>query len=1528
MGGIIKFDSSLKPETPTIILMKKNGDKLGLIENTSSFRFADNMNSADEFSFVVHKNLDGHLCQLWDQIIDFRIVYIGEYEKYFEIYVSKDEENSVTKTVTCVAMQEAELSQLNCDGIEINTEADIAREDYSPTILYDPDNPKASMLNRILSGKAENYVIHHVDATIAKIQRTFTFDGISVYDAFQEIAKEIGCLFVFGEEDATSPMNRTISVYDLQSNCKKCGYRGEFTGTCPECGSTNILEGYGEDTTIFVNADNLAGEINFTSDTDSVKNCFKLVAGDELMTATIINANPAGSAYLWYFSDEMKKDMSSGLVSKLNSYDKDYKYYQTEYVANIPSTVVNKYNTLIKKYQAYDKDLKTVTTPIKGYQSLMQVYYDTIDFYGYLQNSLMPTPEIDQTSASKQAALLTAANLSPVSVQDDSYISLATANSALLAYARVYIDTSRYKIAVKSSSLANKVWTGNFTVTSYTDEEDTADSATIKVTFNDNYENFLKQQIDKTLARDKEDSYGIVDLFHLSLTSFKAELKKYCLSYLQIFNDACQSCLDILIEQGISDNKSNKDLYTKLYQPYLDKKKAIATESSLRETELDTIGGTLDEKGNLKSKGLKNYVESERDAISKKLDFRTYIGSYWNELCLFRRDDIWKNDNYSSEGLTNDELFKKAKEFIEAAQKDIIKSATLQHSIETTLKNLLIIKEFSPLINYFKVGNWIRIETDGEIYKLRLIGYEIDYEDLNNISVTFSDVIKQADGISDVQSILKQSQSMSTSYASTKHQAEQGSQSKDWIDGWVQKGLDATVTKIVNNATDQSVTYDQHGLLFRKKNPFTEEYDDIQLKIINSTLAVTTDNWETTKTALGKFIFFNPKTGKEEEGYGLIADKVVGNIILSEELGIYNKSGSMTFTDDDGLTIKNSKNTVAINPNSDKLFRISNTSKDLLYVDSSGNLNVTGKIQAASGSSIGYWTISDNAIYHTSSAFGNASGKYFGTSGLSITDKFKVDASGNITASGSLTLAGGKLTYSDSVLSVSGKITASSGSKFGHWTISDNAIYNGSSTFGSSSGKYFGTNGLSITDKFKVSSSGNLTCAGSITASGNITASGTLNLAGGKISYSNDTLTVSGKVTASSGSRFGHWTISDTAIYNGSSTFGASSGKYFGSNGLSITNKFKVDSSGNLSCSGSITSSGNITASGTLNLAGGKLSYSSSSDTLTVDAKITADSGSRIGHWTISDSAIYNGSSSYGNANGKYFGSSGLSITDKFRVSSAGNITSSGTFSFAGGKLNYNGTTLSLNGNITTSSGTIAGWKITDEGIYYDNGNACAGMGIVNKSYAFWAGSTYANRMNAPFRVGHDGKMYARGGDFGGSVTGISGTFTKLSAGDSSFQSDYIIIDADGNGQVRIGTPDYDWWVDLTLRPDSDNVGNLGTPDMRWSVLYSVVIGQSSVRDKKEEIQSYDIDYAYEELKNMPLYTYFYKGFSPESKNMSLGTMIDYIPSEVMMTTPNGNDSFNLVNLVFWGIAASQGIQRKLESLEEKVNQLENKEAY
>ena len=951
MIGHITFDVAGNPEMPTLILMTKGQKTIGVVTNFTSFHVSHHMNSIDEISFVLHKfenseNDKKKQYKYWDEVKDFRIIYIPEWKQYFEVSVSLDDKNDVTKTVRGTALQETELSHINIYDVEINTEADILRDDYEVTILYNPDNSKGSLLNRILSDKCPHYKVLHVDSSIANIQRTFSFDDISIYDAFMEIANEINCLFVFGEESDT-PMFRTISVYDLESSCNDCGYRGEFEKICPKCSSTNIKNGYGEDTTVFVNKENLGEDINIQGDVDSVNNCFRLEAGDDLMTATVINCNPAGSQYIWRITDEMKLDMSDELVSKLNEYDQKYDYYQNDYQSNIDDTVVSQYNQLIRKYKTFNEDLTEITTPIIGYSSLINLYYDVIDFYGYLYNSLLPSVEVDQTTAQEQADLLTTENLSPVAVQNAEYISLATANSTITAYAKVIIDSARYKIKVKNSSIDGVVWTGNFTIESYYDDEDTAESKIITITFNDNYEEFLKQQIEKTLAKSNDEDFSIVGLFNLESDDFSNELKKYSYTHLQIIADACQSCLNILIEQGVTDENSwdytEGNVYEEIYVPFYEKMELINQEIGVRESEVNILIGTTDEYGDIATKGIRNYINDIREDILSELDFQSFIGDNWAELSSFRRESTWSNSNYISDGLSNKELFDNAINFLDAANKDIYKSSILQHSISSTLKNLLVLKEFEPLIEHFKIGNWIRIEIDGIVFKLRLIGFDLDYDNLNNLDVEFSDVVQKLGVMSDIESILSQSQSIAKSYSSTKRQAKQGSDSKGIVDNWLESGINATATKIVNS-DNQDIVYDRHGMLFRQYDEITDTYSPLQLKIINSILAMTNDNWKTSKVGIGEFEFYNPKNQQTEVGYGIIANQIVGSLLLSEEVGIYNASGSMIFDDESGLKITNGTNTFTVNPNEDSLLQILNGEDPVFSVSASGELSYTGNV--------------------------------------------------------------------------------------------------------------------------------------------------------------------------------------------------------------------------------------------------------------------------------------------------------------------------------------------------------------------------------------------------------------------------------------------------------------------------------------------------------------------------------------------------------------------------------------------------------
>jgi hypothetical protein len=997
MAVNIKFDLTNNPEPLTINLANRNGNILGQLDaDYESVDLEGKLNDISEFTFTLNKYIDGKITNLWDKVVDFKLVYCREWDTWFEIKVEIDEETETIKTVFCTQLEPAELSQLMLYNIHINEEGDSnwdsSNEEYKSTILYSETNKEISLLDRLLKDKAPHYSIKHVDDTIKNIQRTFSFDESSIYDAFMEIGEEIGCLFLFKSEfDENGILRRYIYVYDLQQNCNDCGHRGEYIDECPKCGSANIEYGYGEDTTIFVTADELAeGGIQLTTDTDSVKNCFKLEAGDDLMTATVRNCNPNGTDYIWRFSDHMKEDMSDELVERLESYDKEYRHYYNEYESELNDSLLNNYNAIVNKYTAFNKDLQIIPTPIKGYSALMNSYYNTVDLALYLESGLMPSVEIAKTNAKEQASLLTDSSLPSIAVTDVTIVSLSTANSAALAMAKTIVKPT-FKIQVNTSELVEegngRYWKGNFVITNYSDEEDTAISKTISVFINDDLEAFTKQKIEKALNKENTDDLSISGLFKKELIitvvddknvfsgEFYEELKKYALNPLISFRDACQACIDILIEQGVGNNATwadtdegaDSNLYEKLYIPYYDKLIAIESEIKIREDEINIISGVYDSEGNLITEGLQFYIDECRIWIQSALDFKKYLGDkLWLEFCAYRREDKYSNENYISDGLNNAELFKKALEFFEVAENEIYKASELQHSISTTLKNLLAIPKFKPLVKHFNLGNWIRVQIDERVYKLRLIEYGISYGDFSDIPVEFSDVTKIKNGITDVQNILSQASSMATSYDSVKRQASQGEKSNTTLNSWVDEGLNATNMKIIGTE-NQNQVWDKNGILCREYNPITNTYSDEQLKIINSTIAITDDNWKTTKTAIGKYYYKDPVSDELKMAYGVNGETIVGKFILGENLTMQNESGDMVFNGDgltvtsitndgagimtfneNGLVVRHGDNAVTISPKSEEVMNITNGEDKVFEVDENGELSINGNIIARS----------------------------------------------------------------------------------------------------------------------------------------------------------------------------------------------------------------------------------------------------------------------------------------------------------------------------------------------------------------------------------------------------------------------------------------------------------------------------------------------------------------------------------------------------------------------------------------------------
>ena len=105
-------------------------------------------------------------------------------------------------------------------------------------------------------------------------------------------------------------------------------------------------------------------------------------------------------------------------------------------------------------------------------------------------------------------------------------------------------------------------------------------------------------------------------------------------------------------------------------------------------------------------------------------------------------------------------------------------------------------------------------------------------------------------------------------------------------------------------------------------------------------------------------------TGQMEEAYGVIADTLVGNLILSEKVGIYNTNNSITL-DENGLTITTDGTAEGIN-NAALTVQKKTLTDDgaeaftqVLYLDGDGNLVLTGSIRIQAGMDESIDTLND-----------------------------------------------------------------------------------------------------------------------------------------------------------------------------------------------------------------------------------------------------------------------------------------------------------------------------------------------------------------------------------------------------------------------------------------------------------------------------------------------------------------------------------------------------------------------------------------
>lgn len=285
-------------------------------------------------------------------------------------------------------------------------------------------------------------------------------------------------------------------------------------------------------------------------------------------------------------------------------------------------------------------------------------------------------------------------------------------------------------------------------------------------------------------------------------------------------------------------------------------------------------------------------------------------------------------------------------------------------SFELESANFFFIEKFKPFIDQLiqiekdsgsLFGCIINVELDdGNWVYPYLQEIEINYEDPDSFTMKFGNRFRLSNDTYTFNELHNETTSAVSSVGSLLSAVSQPvvNGTIDAVTSYMKTALNLA-NQSIKATEDNEFTFGSYGIKGRQKSDEDGNingYSPEQLWISNNKICFTNDGWTTTKAVFGKVLV----GGKES--YGLIADSIVGSLIMGNNLIISNSNKTFTMNEE-GLTVKN--DTITMNMNPDSGFGIVKKTGagniGVFNVDKSGNLTITGgKIIVGDGATTGY----------------------------------------------------------------------------------------------------------------------------------------------------------------------------------------------------------------------------------------------------------------------------------------------------------------------------------------------------------------------------------------------------------------------------------------------------------------------------------------------------------------------------------------------------------------------------------------------
>lgn len=456
----------------------------------------------------------------------------------------------------------------------------------------------------------------------------------------------------------------------------------------------------------------------------------------------------------------------------------------------------------------------------------------------------------------------------------------------------------------------------------------------------------------QNLVSSKADEYYNLNLSYYEKLTSQSDLNSE-IDRLNTQLDMYQRCRDNIVAEG---STSTVESYNKVIEENGGVPVGIQNELAATLSEIDSLMTST--RASLTS--CKNDIALLGDEITVLKESIVAIHDSVAITTHFSQEEYDELSNYIFEGSYTDqyiavtsimsysEKFEQMKTLYDRAMTRLERVSEPSHEFSMDVENFIFAQEFEQWTRELEAGSLINVELEvGDVALLFLSNMTVNYED-KSLKMTFGNRFSRFDPKAVFNGVLGDIKKSANSINYIKeilYPVKEGE-----FDA-MREAIESSGILTKNSAlasTNQEILIDDTGILGRRILD-NGEYDDKQIKITNQTIVFTDDGWETARTAIGSFLFNSPLSGEVEEHYGVIADTLVGSLVLSEEVGIYNTENSITL-DKNGFTLTNDQTGGSDSKN---IFTIQRKLLDdngneyydkQLYIDENGNLVLNGTI--------------------------------------------------------------------------------------------------------------------------------------------------------------------------------------------------------------------------------------------------------------------------------------------------------------------------------------------------------------------------------------------------------------------------------------------------------------------------------------------------------------------------------------------------------------------------------------------------------